>query len=88
MRGRNMKIGNIEKIRVSQKINENVFIEVDDAEDFVPEIKIEFMNVDIKLNSLEKLEVGHLIKDYIINKVKNNQLSTEYALLKGLKHKF
>jgi hypothetical protein len=60
-----------EKIQVSQKINENVFIEVPDAEDWIPEIKIEFMDMDIRLSSLEKLEIGHLVKDYIVNKAKS-----------------
>ena len=56
------------QILVSQKINEDVFIEVPDAEDYVPEIKIQFMNADIKLNNVEKKEIGHMIKDYIVNK--------------------
>jgi len=64
-----MDIGNIKEIRVSQKLNEDIFIEVDDCEDFAPEIKIHFVNCDIKLNSLEKLEIGHLIFDYIKDKV-------------------
>ena len=58
-----------DRIQVSQKINEDVFIEVPDSEDFVPEIKILFMNEDLKLTSLEKLEIGHLVKDYIVNKL-------------------
>jgi len=57
-------------IQVSQKINENVFIEVPDAEDWIPEIKIEFMDMDILLSNVEKLEIGHLVKDYIVNKAK------------------
>lgn len=54
------------KIQVSQKLNENVFIEVDDAEDFVPEIKIEFVNADLILNKEEKLEVGKIVLNYIM----------------------
>ena len=57
-----------DKIQVSQKLNENVFIEVPDCGDYVPEIKIEFINCDIQFTSVEKLEIGHLIKDYIIKK--------------------
>jgi len=59
------------RIQISQKINNNVFIEVPDAEDWVPEIKIEFMNTDIRFSSIEKLEIGHLVKDYIVNKAES-----------------
>lgn len=52
-------------IRVSQKLNENVWIEIDDAEDYVPEIKLEFVNGDIKLSKMKKLELGHLVLDFI-----------------------
>lgn len=46
-------------IGLSQKLNGDVFIEVDDAEDFVPEVKILFMNEDIKLTEEEKKMVAN-----------------------------
>ena len=59
-----------DKVCWSQKLNGDVFIEVDDAEDMVPEIKITFMNEDLILTEEEKAEIGQGIFNYILEKCK------------------
>jgi len=51
------------KVSLSQKVNGNVSVDVDDAEDMVPEIKIEFLNSDIILDDMEKYELGKALFD-------------------------
>jgi hypothetical protein len=51
------------KVSLSQKFNGNVSVDVDDAGDMVPEIKIEFLNSDIILDDMEKYELGKALFD-------------------------